>query len=98
MTRHTPTILISALLLAISGSVMAAGQSGNHGNSGGKSASHASASASASSDLNSNGPNALDRDKGKARAADRHVMHHGKHKRHHLPPTAPRPPKLPDAG
>ncbi|WP_159876892.1 MULTISPECIES: hypothetical protein [Aquitalea] len=94
MTRHTPAILMSALLLAISSSAMAAGQSGNHGNSGGKSASHASAS----SDLNSNGPNALDRDKGKARAADRHAMHHGKHKRHHQPPAPHKPARLPDAG
>lgn len=92
MNRHIPAILMSALLLAASGTALAASQSGGHGKSGGNSASHASAS----SDINSNGPNALDRDKGKARAADRHAMHRSKHKRHHQP--APRPPKLPDAG
>ncbi|MDN0081292.1 hypothetical protein QU487_00770 [Crenobacter sp. SG2305] len=84
--------VVAATVLLGAASIAMAGQGGNgHGgaghnggsNAGGSSAAHASTQGIA----NSNGLNAPDRDKGRARAADRHSLHASKHhktsKTHH---------------
>jgi len=53
------------------------GMSGVHGDFGGNSMGNMSASGKA----NTNGPNSTDRDFGKSRSEDRHLLHHGHH--HH---------------
>ena len=53
--------------------------SGAHGDFGGNSAGSMSANGAA----NTNGPNATDRDFGRARAADQHVLPHGRGHHHH---------------
>lgn len=82
-TRFLSLIVVAAVLVTASAASYARGGGGG-GGMGGASAGHMSSAGV----RDSNGPHAADRDKGRARAADRTALHavgerhHGKTKRH----------------
>lgn len=79
------TVLATVLLGA--GSLAMASPGGMHGQAGGSSMKHISDEGL----LNTNGPDALDRDKGHQRAADRHALTHKRMSTHHKHKPHPLP-------